>query len=194
MSENEFTDNSSKGSFFSENKLKIQKFILKGNNISKNLKLIGDLLTDICKEGKSNQGKKLILIKPFIMKKIPDINLYDYIERLAKYSKVSDEVFILVLIYIDRICGLHKINLNYFNIYKLIIASFITSIKYLDDTYYSMKFYSKLGGVTKKELINLEYEFLKLLDFKLFVGDDIYGKYKSNLNNLEDEYEDDSDK
>ena len=57
-----------------------------------------------------------------------------------------------------------------------------------------MKFYSKLGGVTKKELINLEYEFLKLLDFKLFVGDDIYGKYKSNLNNLEDEYEDDSDK
>ncbi len=126
------------------------------------------------------------------MKKIPAINIYDFIERLSKYSKASEEVFILVLIYIDRICGIHKININYFNIHKFILASFIISIKYLEDNNYSMKFYSKLGGVTKKELINLEYEFLKLLDFKLFVGEDIFVKYKENLLSLEEDSEDDS--
>ena len=134
MSESEFTDNSSKSSFCIKKNNK-QQFNLKEKNYSKNLKIIADLLTDICKADKSNQEKNLILIKPFLMKKIPAINIYDFIERLSKYSKASEEVFILVLIYIDRICGIHKININYFNIHKFILASFIISIKYLEDNF-----------------------------------------------------------
>ena len=51
---------------------------------------------------------------------------------------------ILTLIYIDRICELHKINLNYNNIHKLILASFATANKYLEDIHYSMHFFSKV--------------------------------------------------
>jgi len=194
MEENENTDNTSLNSFYSfENKKKYEnKIYYNGYYISKTLKLISDLLNDICKEDKKNKEDKKLLIKPFISKKIPAISIFEYIERLSKYSKVSDEVFIFVLIYIDRICGIYKINLNYYNIHKLIIASFIVSIKYHEDEYYSIDFYAKIGGIPKKEMINLEYTFLNLIQFNLFVKEEIFNKYNNSLKNLEDD--DDCDK
>ena len=70
------------------------------------------------------------------------------------------------------------------------MASFIASIKFNEDNYYSMNFYAKLGGVSKKELVNLEYEFLNLIDFKLFINEQLFEKYKQNLQNLEKDEED----
>ena len=101
------------------------------------------------------------------MKTIPDISINDFLERLSKYSKASDEIFILTLIYIDRVCHYYSIKLNYNNIHKLILASMIIAIKYNEDEYYSIKFYAKLGGVTKAEMNLLEYHFIYLINFKI---------------------------
>ena len=160
---------------------------------SKIIKIIAELLKGICEESKSNKNNKeesLLLVKPFISKKIPSISIIDYIERLLSYSKISDKLFIIVLIYIDRICGKHFINLNYNNIHKIILASFICTIKYYEDDYYSMNFYARIGGITKKELISLEYEFLVLIDFKLYVGNDLFEKYNNYLKTLDIEDDD----
>ena len=154
-------------------------------------KIISELLTDICEECKSNIDSKLALIKPFISKKIPSISLTDYIERLLKYSKAFKEIIIIILIYLDTICAKHKINLNYYNIHKLIFAAFIVAIKFHEDEYYSFNYYAKLGGISKKETINLEYEFLSLIDFKLFVNQQLYDKYYNYLSNLKDEEDED---
>lgn len=184
MIESENTDISS---INAKNNNENKKNSIEKNNI-KFIKLLSDILSQICDENKSNEDEKLKLIKPFIVKKIPLITLYNYIERLSKYSQVSDGTFILALIYIDRICHFYKINLNYFNIHKLFLASFIAAIKYHEDNYYSMKFYAKLGGVSLKEIINLEYEFMKLIHFNLFVSDNLYSKYENNLLNCENDY------
>ena len=167
----------------------INKINGKKNNSSKILQIIGDLLSDICNENKPNNEEALFLLQPFIMKKIPPISIVDFLERLSKYSKVSHEVFILTLIYIDRICNFYKFNLNYNNIHKLILASFITSIKFLEDDFYSMDIYAKIGGVSIKELIHLEYAFLKLIKFNLFVDENLFDLYKNNLYNVEDDYD-----
>jgi hypothetical protein len=153
-------------------------------------KIISELLTDICEENKTNIDSKLALIKPFISKKIPSISLNDYIERLLKYSKAFNEIIIIVLIYLDTICAKHKINLNYYNIHKLIFAAFIVAIKFHEDEYYSFNYYAKLGGILKKEVIILEYEFMNLIDFKLFVNQQLYDKYYNYLSNLKEEDED----
>ena len=183
MIENEKTHSTSLSSCSSkENKTKV-----KGSNT---IKLIGELLTDICNDKKQNKKDKLVLIKYFFSKKVPNISISDYIQRLSRYIGDSKETIILTLIYIDRICELHKINLNCNNIHKLILASFATANKYLEDIHYSMHFFSKVGGVSKKEMINLEYEFLKLIDFNLFVNEELYMKYKNNLENLENDDED----
>ena len=187
MIENENTDNSSLTSIYSVQN--INKIKGKINNSSKIFHIIGDLLSDICNENKPNNEEALFLLQPFIMTKIPPISIVDFLKRLSKYSKVSHKVFILTLIYIDRICKIYKINLNYNNIYKLILASFITSIKFLEDDFYSMEVYAKIGGVSKKEINYLEYKFLKLIKFNLFVDENLFELYMKNINNLENDYD-----
>ena len=53
----------------------------------------------------------------------------------------------------------------------------IIAIKYNEDEYYSQKFYAKIGGVTLAEICNLEYNFLSLINYNLFVNDNLFSKY-----------------
>ena len=187
------SDYSSKNSIYStENLINIKTKKEQFSEISFPFsKIISELLTDICEEYKSNIESKLALLKPFISKKIPSISINDYLERLLKYSKTFNEIIIIILIYLDTICAKHKINLNYYNIHKLIFGAFIVSIKFHEDEYFSLGFYAKLGGISKKEAINLEYEFMNLIDFKLFVNQQLYDKYYNYLRNLKEEEDED---
>ena len=153
-------------------------------------KIISEIFIDKCEEGKSNIESKMYLLKPFTSRKIPKISIKDFLDRLLKYGKTFNEIAIILFIYIDKICNKHKINLNYYNIHKLILAAFIVAIKFHEDKYYSMSYYAKLGGISTKEAIKLEYEFISLIDFKLFVDQKVYDKYYSYLHSL-DENEDD---
>ena len=195
------SDYSSKSSLYSTKNLinlkpKKEPFNQKSFSFSK---IISELLTDICEEDRANNDSKLTLLKPFISKKIPSISLNDYIERLLKYGKTFNEIIIIILIYLDTISAKHKINLNYYNIHKLIFGAFLSAIKFHEDEYYSLNYYAKLGGISKKEAINLEYEFMNLIDFKLFVNQQLYDKYYNYLSNLkeddddEDIYDDESE-
>ena len=192
MEENLSSDYSSKKSLYSSENSKIDK--PKDNNESNNfglVKIISELLVDICEEGKSNIDSKSALIKSFISKKIPAISIKDYIERILKYSKAFKEIVIIILIYLDTICAKNKIYLNYNNIHKFIFAAFIVAFKFYEDDNYSISYYAKLGGISKKEAINLEYEFMCLIDFKLFVNQKLYEKYYNYLMSLqEDDIED----
>ena len=153
-------------------------------------KIISEIFIVKCEEGKSNMESKTNLLNSFISRKIPKISIKDFIDRLLKYSKTFHEIAVIIFIYIDKICNKHKINLNYYNIHKLIFAAFIVAIKFHEDENYSMSYYAKLGGISTKEAIKLEYEFISLIDFKLFVEQKVYDKYYSYLHSL-DENEDD---
>ena len=164
--------------------------------ISTNVEIISDLLNNICQENKSKKQKQNFLLKSFINKNIPSISVKDYIFRLVKHSKINESTIIILLIYIDRICKINNFFLTYYNIHKLILAAFIIAIKYNEDNYYSMIIYSKIGGVTIAELNNLEFEFLKLIKFNLFIPEILYNKYYNDLMSLKsdsEEYENDED-
>ena len=149
---------------------------------------ISDLLKNICEENKSIEfnnenitiNKK---IKLFMLKKIPSITIRDYLLRLSKYSKISESTLIFILIYIDRLCQKYKFKINYFNIYKLILTSMVIAIKYNEDEFYCTEFYAKLGGISKVELNFMEYEFINLIKFNLFVKEELYFKYHDLLLN-----------
>ncbi len=164
--------------------------------ISTNVEIISDLLNNICQENKSKKQRQNFLFKSFINKNIPSISVKDYILRLVKHSKINESTIIILLIYIDRICKINNFFLTYYNIHKLILAAFIIAIKYNEDNYYSMQIYSKIGGVTIAELNNLEFEFLKLIKFNLFIPEILYNKYYNDLMSLKsdsEEYESDED-
>ena len=159
------------------------------------IKKISDLLSDICDDNTKNlKIEKNLYIKPFLMRNIPPISIKDYLERLCKHSKINTSTIILILIYIDRICNIQKFKLTYYNVHKLILASMIIAIKYNEDEYYSNKFYSKLGGVSVSEIVFLEYNFISLIHYKLFVNNELFKKYNdyiSSADSDEDEYDSD---
>ena len=151
------------------------------SEIHKALITMADLLTDICEESSKDKDTNNKLIKPFLSKKIPSISIEKYLVRLVSHSKMEISTLILILIYIDKICKNNKFRLNFFNIHKFIVTSMLVSIKYNEDDFFSNSFYAKVGGVSITELNHLEYEFLSLIDFDLYVDDDLYSKYSNYI-------------
>lgn len=114
--------------------------------------------------------------------KAPDISIKDYLERIQKYFGCSNECFVLSLVYIDRIVKLHdEFTVSILNIHRLLITSVMLAAKFFDDVYYSNAFYVRVGGVRTKELNLLEWQFLALVDYHLFVAPREYDQYRKNV-------------
>lgn len=61
------------------------------------------------------------------------------------------------------------------------MSSLIISIKLNEDLYFQNLFYAKVGGVPKKEINKLEYEFLARIDFDVYISEELYQKYHNYL-------------
>jgi hypothetical protein len=194
MSDTEETEYLSLNSSISSSK-KSNKIIndLKEENIPfRTIEIISDLFNNICEENKDKSQNINNKINPFLTINIPSMSIKDYLLRLAKFARINESTLIITLIYIDRICKINNFKLNFKNIYKLIISSMIVAIKYNEDYFYSTEVYAKLGGLTVKELKYLEFQFLVLIKFCLFVEKELFDKYNNNLINCDEENENES--
>ena len=171
------------------------KNIAKASKISKTeeyvpmklIEIISDLLNNICEENKVKSDNINKNIKPFMTESIPSLSIKDYLTRLSQFTKINESTIILILIYIDRIGKINKFILTYRNIYKLILASMVIAIKYNEDNFFSSEVYAKLGGLSVLELNYLEFQFLILIKFSLFIEKDLFNKYYYNLLSLQEE-------
>ena len=185
MTESTEQDNSNSNNIYSDN-LEVNL-----RNSIRNLEMhpakniiitISELLNNMCKENNSPEinNKNIALnkkIKYFMLKKVPSISIQDYLFRLTKYSKICESTLVMILIYIDRMCHKYDFKITYYNIYKLMLAAMVLAIKYNEDEFYTSDFYGKLGGISKIEMNYLEYEFACMIDFRLFITEDLFYKY-----------------
>lgn len=129
---------------------------------------------------------------------VPGISLHAYLARVLKYCPVTNEVFLSLLVYFDRIAkkannlktkkgktnesGNEDIKdddesgeseqlfvMDSYNIHRLIISGITVSSKFFSDIFYKNLRYAKVGGLPLEELNYLELQFLLLLDFKLMI-------------------------
>ena len=157
------------------------KYKIEQQKIMKLNKAIANILTKILE---TNNSKKKISKKKknaFYSETIPKISIFDYIKRINKYTFIEINTMILSLIYIDRICLVENFELNYYNIHKIIFASILIAIKFNEDDIYSNNYFSQVAGVSLKELNLMEKQILVLLEFKLYVDDNDFEKYKKYL-------------
>ena len=191
------SENLSGESFEDDTETKNQSEKEKGKNKSdeekdepkvKNLDLIKSIshtLLTILEENKKIKNYKEIIKKQknmvFSSNSIPNISINDYLIRIQTYSEIEKSTLILALILIDHTCKNAQLLLTYYNIHRLLFASILISIKYNEDTYFDNKFYSEIAGVKLKELKLLEYSFLELNNFDVFVNDKEYEQYKKYL-------------
>jgi hypothetical protein len=141
---------------------------------------VSTIIEDILRENNSisievlNSQMKL----SFYSKKKANITINDYIERLIKYTRCEEASLITSLIYIDKVCEQTSLVLTQNNIFRVFLASLVTAIKYNEDETYSNNFYAKVGGIPREELDRIEYEFLKLINYSLYVKSEAFQKYK----------------
>ena len=124
-----------------------------------NLNLINSIsntLSTILEENKKMENYKEVIKKQnkmiFSANSIPNISIKDYLIRIQTYSGIEKSTLILSLILIDHTCKKAELVLN-----------------------------SEIAGVKLKELKQIEYSFLELNDFNVFVDDKEYEQYRKYL-------------
>lgn len=109
---------------------------------------------------------------------VPLISLHAYLTRILKYCPVTNDVFLSLLVYFDRIAkranamndgSKNLFVMDSYNIHRLIISGITVLSKFFSDVFYKNSRYAKVGGLPLDELNNLELQFLLLLDFKLMI-------------------------
>ena len=162
-----------------------------------NNKLIESISQTLCTILENN--KKMADYKEIVKKQskvafsanlIPKISIKDYLIRIQTYSNIEKSTLIFSLIYIDRLCHNSDVKLTYYNIHRILFSSILISIKYNEDSYYDNKFYSEIAGVKLKELKVIEYTFLELNDFNVYVNKAEFERYKQKLESFNKSPED----
>lgn len=106
----------------------------------------------------------------------PKITILQYVRRLAKYLQVSHSVFIVSLIYLDRMQYHDRaLTLCDLNVHRLWITAVCLASKYLEDEVHRNSHLAKVGGIpTIDEMNRLELEFLKRIQWNCSVKIDTY--------------------
>ncbi len=153
------------------------------------IKSISQTLTSILETNKKSKNYKETLKSQgkmiFSANLIPGISVEDYLIRIQTYSNIEKSTLIISLILIDRLCQKANVTLTYHNIHRIVFSAILVSIKYNEDSYFDNKYYAEIAGVKLKELKLLEYNFISMINFNLFIQDSIYEKYRQYLDNFE---------
>ncbi|CAE6463444.1 unnamed protein product [Rhizoctonia solani] len=130
----------------------------------------------------------------FHARNIPSISIEQYLLRILKYCPTTNEVFLGLLVYFDRMSKLaakcatpqspapHRtLTIDSYNIHRLLIAGVTVASKFFSDVFYTNSRYAKVGGLPQTELNQLELHFLLLNDFRLSIPIDEMQRYAEQL-------------
>ncbi|CAD8092441.1 unnamed protein product [Paramecium sonneborni] len=154
--------------------------------INKLLITIAKILEEILKE---TDQLGLQQVSAFHTSRVPSISIQSYIQRIAKYTHCNSVCFVFALIYLDKVQEMHQnliLNSHCIHRYELVILlSIMVAIKYYDDEYFKNEYYAKVGGLSLKEINQLEMEFLDLLNYELFIQKEVFEVYEERLKQYE---------
>nr|GMC61860.1 cyclin-U4-1-like [Ipomoea batatas] len=112
----------------------------------------------------------------------PGISVESYLERIFKYANCSHSCFVVAYIYLHRFSRRQPLlPINSFNVHRLLIASVLVSVKFMDDVFYNNAYYAKVGGIGTMEMNILEMDFLFGIGFDLNVTPSTFHTYCSHF-------------
>ncbi|KII96042.1 hypothetical protein PLICRDRAFT_67020, partial [Plicaturopsis crispa FD-325 SS-3] len=112
----------------------------------------------------------------FHARNVPTISLESYLLRILKYCPTTNEVFLALLVYFDRMSALcekatgRAFVIDSYNVHRLVIAGVTVASKFFSDVFYTNSRYAKVGGLPQAELNALEIQFLLLNNFTLVIS------------------------
>lgn len=114
------------------------------------------------------------IARRFFSKTAPPFSLEEYLLRLHKYCPHSPGVYLAAAAYCHRLCVSElMVPATSRTVHRLALAAIRVAAKALEDNKWTQDRMSKVGGVGKVQIMNLEVALCFLLDFDLWVDDKI---------------------
>lgn len=125
----------------------------------------------------------------------PPISIHGYVQRLVTYTHCSPSVFIVALVFMERLGLRHPVlTPSLVNLHRILIAAVTIAVKLLDDRTFSIAHYARVGGVpSKDEMVRLEVAFSKFMNYNTFITFDEYNGMLDKLRPLHDQLREMSD-
>ena len=101
----------------------------------------------------------------------PMIPIEDYIELIYENTDIEMSTLIVSLILFDRFICCSKRNWSNAAFYHIILTSVYIAIKLNEDSLFDIESFSFLVQVPCRTLSSLENEFLRIVDWKVFVNE-----------------------
>jgi hypothetical protein len=112
------------------------------------------------------------IARRFFSKTVPAFSLQEYLVRLHRFCAHSPGVYLAAANFCYRLCVAElKVPATSRTIHRLALASIRVAAKAVEDHKWKQDKMSKVGGVSKMQLMHLEVALCYLLDFDLWVND-----------------------
>lgn len=109
----------------------------------------------------------------FYLKAVPPFSISDYLLRLHQYCPHSPGVYLAASAYVHRLSVEETlVPATPKTVHRLALAAIRVASKAFEDNKWSQDRVSKVGGVSRKELKNLEVNLCFLLGFDLFIREE----------------------
>lgn len=107
--------------------------------------------------------------------------LSDYVLRIVE--KVSRTAVVLALVYLDRVRVAHAhMALTEMNVHRVFLTAVLLGTKYYKDEPVRLEYFRWIGLLpSSRELRGLETDFLKIINWSLFVHHDVYDRYSRDV-------------
>jgi len=130
----------------------------------------------------NNNYSDLYFEKKFSILHIDDvITVEDYLNRLITSFSINNAVIISAIIYLERL----QMNINIYNIHKLLLVSLLLSSKFLEDENYKNIYWAKYGGISLIDLNKLEKLYLIKIKNNLYIHTiEFYNKFNEIFNEI----------
>lgn len=121
---------------------------------------------------------------PFETSQVPNILIEDYVHRIAEYTFISPSSMLSALILLDRLSArFSTLVFSRINIFKLFFVAVRVASKVVDLRTLNNKNFSSVGGVSNRQLNDLEARFLIDLKFDLLISPGEFFQYAQRLMN-----------
>ena len=110
----------------------------------------------------------------FSSQNVPVISIVDYLGRIIRYFKCSPSVYVVMRVYLERFLQISK--LSPFNVHRVCGVLSVLAVKYLEDDYFSNRYYAEVLGLELPVLNQLELLMLVELEFDVHVTEEVFNQ------------------
>mmetsp|Transcript_27034 Transcript_27034/g.31211 ORF Transcript_27034/g.31211 Transcript_27034/m.31211 type:complete len:437 (+) Transcript_27034:217-1527(+) len=121
---------------------------------------------------------------PFHSTHLPPMTIRPYCERILRYSKCSDEAFIVGVMLLCKLSFFTNHDISAFNVHRMLITSTLIAAKMRDDEYFANTYYARIGGIRVEELNALELHFLHTCNWDIWIDESAYEAARKTFENL----------